>query len=377
MINPALNSLKRYLRLIAVCSVLFTGFYIKAFSQIHDYLHVPVNHPAFSMFLQEKKITITGVGDIMFGTAFPSKRLLPRHDNPLILLGALADTLSGSDITFGNLEGSFLNEGEPAKRCRDTTICYLFRMPERYSGALSVAGFDIMSIANNHFGDFGMPARKRTMELLDSLGIEYAGLIEKPYSIFTRGSLVYGFCAFAPNAGTVSIINIPQAESLVRYLADTCDIVIVSFHGGAEGAEYQHVTRKDELSFGENRGNVYNFSHRMIDAGADVVFGHGPHVTRAIEVYKGRFIGYSLGNFCTYGKFNLSGPNGIAPVIRLNVDPRGKFLSGRIIPVYQIYYGGVKIDPEKRVIKKIRELTEQDFPESIIDISENGEISYK
>lgn len=357
--------------------MLLAGIYINTFSQIRDYLHVPVNHPAFSMFLQEKNITITGVGDIMFGTAFPSKRLLPSHDNPLILLGDLADTLASSDITFGNLEGSFLNEGEPAKRCRDTTICYLFRMPEKYAGALSVAGFDILSIANNHFGDFGMPARRRTMQLLDSLGIEYAGLIEKPYSIFSRGSLVYGFCAFAPNAGTVSIINIPEAESLVRFLADTCDIVIVSFHGGAEGAEYQHVTRTDELSFGENRGNVYNFSHRMIDAGADVVFGHGPHVTRAIEVYKGRFIGYSLGNFCTYGKFNLSGPNGIAPVIKLNVDPRGKFLTGRIIPVYQIYYGGVKTDPEKRVIKKIRELTEQDFPESIIDISENGEISYK
>jgi hypothetical protein len=215
------------------------------------------------------------------------------------------------------------------------------------------------------------------MQLLDSLEIEYAGLIEKPYSIFSRGSLVYGFCTFAPNAGTVSIINIPEAESLVRFLADTCDIVIVSFHGGAEGAEYQHVTRTDELSFGENRGNVYNFSHRMIDAGADVVFGHGPYVTRAIEVYKGRFIGYSLGNFCTYGKFNLSGPNGIAPVIRLNVDPIGKFLSGKIIPVSQIYYAGVKIDTEKKVIKKIRELTEQDFPESLIDISENGEISYK
>ena len=313
----------------------------------------------------------------MFGTAFPSRRLLPPYDNPLELLGDLADTLAGSDITFGNLEGSFLNEGEPAKKCRDTTICYLFRMPERYSGALSVAGFDIMSIANNHFGDFGIPARRRTMRLLDSLGIEYVGLIEKPYSIFTRGSLVYGFCAFAPNAGTVSIINIPEAESLVRFLSDTCDIVIVSFHGGAEGAEYQHVTRKEELSFGESRGNVYNFSHRMIDAGADVVFGHGPHVTRAIEVYRERFIGYSLGNFCTYGKFNLSGPNGIAPLLKLNVDTHGKFLSGRIIPVFQLYYGGVKVDPEKRVIKKIRELTEQDFPESVIDISENGEISYK
>lgn len=378
MINPYSNSsLKRYLRFIAVYSFLITCFCFNAFSQVHDYLHVPVRHPSFSLFPGEKKITITGVGDIMFGTAYPSKRLLPQHDNPLILLGTLADTLAASDITFGNLEGSFLNEGEPSKRCRDTTICYVFRMPERYAGALSVAGFDIMSIANNHFGDFGYPARKRTMQLLDSLGIEYAGLIEKPYSIFTRGPFVYGFCAFAPNAGTVSIVNIPEAESIVKFLADTCDIVIVSFHGGAEGAEYQNVTRKEELSFGESRGNVYNFSHRMIDAGADVVFGHGPHVTRAIEVYKNRFIAYSLGNFCTYGKFNLSGPNGIAPVIKLNVDTRGKFLSGTIIPVYQIYYGGVKVDPDKRVIRKIRELTEQDFPESVIDLSENGEITYK
>jgi hypothetical protein len=82
----------------------------------------------------------------------------------------------------------------------------------------------------------------------------------------------------------------------------------------------------------------------MIDNGADVVFGHGPHVTRAIEVYKDRFISYSLGNFCTYGRFNLAGPNGIAPIVKLNVDITGKFVSGRIIPVYQPWPGGVKPD---------------------------------
>ena len=371
--------------------ILSVFFCVTAHSQISDTLIIPEKHPGDSVQLQdqakiqspdslplkEKKLVITGVGDIMFGSAFPSKRFLPRHDDPLVLLGDLADTLASSDITFGNLEGSFLNEGEPAKRCRDTTICYLFRMPERYAGALRIAGFDILSLANNHFGDFGLPSRKKTMNLLDSLGIEYAGLIEKPYSIFIRDSVVYGFCAFAPNAGTVSIVNIPEAEALVKFLSDTCDIVIVSFHGGAEGAEYQNVTRKEELSFGESRGNVYDFSHRMIDAGADVVFGHGPHVTRAVEVYRERFIGYSLGNFCTYGRFNLSGPNGIAPLLKLNVDTSGKFLSGRIIPVFQIYYGGVKVDPEKKVIRKIKELISQDFPESVIDISENGDINYK
>ena len=120
------------------------------------------------------------------GTSFPSVRFLPPHDNPFLLLESVADTLSLSDITFGNLEGSFLNEGEAAKKCKDTTLCYLFRMPERYVSALTATGFDILSLANNHFGDFGLPARNRTKEILDSVGIKYAGLIEHPWSIFRK-----------------------------------------------------------------------------------------------------------------------------------------------------------------------------------------------
>ena len=98
----------------------------------------------------------------MLGSSFPSSRFLPPHDNPFLLLESVADTLSSSDITFGNLEGSFLNNGEAVKKCKDTTICYLFRMPEKYVSALTASGFDILSLANNHFGDFGLPARKRT-----------------------------------------------------------------------------------------------------------------------------------------------------------------------------------------------------------------------
>ena len=138
-------------------------------------------------------------------------------------------------------------------------------------------------------------------------------------------------------------------------LADTCNIVIVYFHGGAEGADFQNVPKTHEMFHGEDRGDVYNFAHTMIDKGADVVFGTGPHVTRAIEVYKDRFISYSMGNFCTYGRFNLAGPNGIAPIMKINVDKSGKFLSGRIIPVFQSSPGGVRIDSSRRVISKIRD----------------------
>jgi hypothetical protein len=327
--------------------------------------------------LTKRTIVITGVGDIMLGTSFPSSRYLPGHDNPFLFLESVADTLSASDITFGNLEGSFLNSGEAAKKCRDTSICYLFRMPEKYVSALTATGFDILSLANNHFGDFGTAGRTRTMEILDSVGIFYGGLVEYPWSIFKKDSILFGFCACAPNAGTKDINDISEAGKIVKMLSDTCDIVIVSFHGGAEGADSQNVPKSIEMYYGESRGDVYKFAHTMIDNGADIIFGHGPHVTRAIEVYKDRFIGYSLGNFCTYGRFNLSGPNGIAPIVKLNVDTSGKFLSGRIIPVYQSWTGGVKIDASRRVISKIQELMAADFPDASISLTDKGEISYK
>ena len=359
-------------RLVVLLVILLS--LVNSYAQSPD--SISVTHDTTLVKVQ-KNIVITAVGDIMLGSSFPSTQFLPPHDNPYLLLESVADTLKASDITFGNLEGSFLNNGEAAKKCKDTTLCYLFRMPERYVSALTACGFNILSVANNHFGDFGLPARIRTKTILDSVGINYGGLLEHPWSIFKKDSVLYGFCAFAPNAGTVNINDLDTATAIVRKLSDTCDIVIVYFHGGAEGADFQNVPKINEIFHGEDRGNVYNFAHTMIDNGADVVLGSGPHVTRGIEVYKDRFISYSMGNFCTYGRFNLAGPNGIAPIVKINVDRKGKFLSGRIIPIYQPWPGGVRIDSERRVIYKIRDLDAQDFPDEVINISEDGKITYK
>ena len=341
------------------------------------YLHDSPDNLSADTLALSRRITVAGVGDIMLGTSFPSRRYLPPGNDPLKLIDSLIDSLVKPDITFGNLEGSFLNQGEAFKKCRDTNICYLFRMPEIYARTIDSAGFDILSLANNHFGDFGWQGASRTKELLDSLNIHYAGPAENPYVIFGKDSVKYGFCAFSNTAGSVSMGDTARAASIVRFLNENCDIVIVSFHGGAEGAEFQRVTRKDEIFYGENRGNVYDFSHLMVENGADIVFGHGPHVTRAVELYRERLICYSLGNFCTYGRFNITGPNGIAPVVNVTTDITGRFLSGRIIPVYQGQDGIVRIDNQKRVIKKIMELNALDFPESEIIVGEDGVISYK
>lgn len=319
-------------------------------------------------------VTVIGVGDIMMGTNYPEDKL-PSSDGGFLMRG-VESYLNDADITFGNLEGTLLNEGGTPKTCRDPKVCYVFRTPVRYVQNLTRAGFDIISLANNHAGDFGETGRMSTMKTLDTAGIKHAGQLAQKFVILEKDSVKYGMVAFAPNSGCVNLNDLEGARQLVAHLDSICEIVIVSFHGGAEGAQYQNVPRTIELFHGENRGDVYNFSHTLIDAGADIVFGHGPHVTRAIEVYKERFIAYSLGNFCTYRGISVNGINGLAPIIKLYVDRNGKFFKGRIIPTYQTYGTGVRPDPQNQVIKIIQELTKKDFPESQIQIAENGLITY-
>ncbi|MHA4893612.1 CapA family protein [Pedobacter sp. PWIIR3] len=315
----------------------------------------------FSRTKSTDTLSITAVGDIMLGSAYPSKSNLPK-DDAIHSFSSVIDHLKG-DIVFGNLEGCLLDTGKSTK-CKDTlsNSCFAFRMPERYAKIIKDAGFNVLSIANNHIGDFDNTGRKRTIQILDSLDIKFAGQQSHPYSIFEKDSIKYAFCAFAPNENTLQITDIAAATTLVSKLKTQADVVIVSFHGGAEGSKFEHVLKKDEIFYKENRGNVYQFAHAVIDAGADVVLGHGPHVTRAVEVYKNRFIAYSLGNFCTYGMFNLSGPNGIAPLLKLKIKPNGEFIDAFVVSVKQDKINRLTVDPTHAAFRKIKLLTGLDFP---------------
>lgn len=353
----------------------FLGLIAFAYSSLSAQSEIDtVAVPRDTVALLPDTVTIIGVGDIMMGTNYPENKLPP--DDGSHLMKAVDAYLRDADITFGNLEGTLLDDGGTPKKCRDPKVCYVFRTPVKYVQNLTKAGFDIVSLANNHAGDFGVTGRTSTMETLNAAGIAHAGQLTQKFVVVEKDSIKYGLVAFAPNSGCVDINDLDEARRLVSHLDSICDIVIVSFHGGAEGAEYQNVPRANEYFYGENRGDVYHFSHTLIDAGADIIFGHGPHVTRAIEVYKQRFIAYSLGNFCTYRGISVSGINGQAPIIRLQTDRDGKFLRGKIIPTYQTYGEGVRVDPQNQAIKKIQELTKKDFPESQIQIAENGFITY-
>lgn len=323
-------------------------------------------------------VIIIGVGDIMLGTSYPSRSYLPPGDNCYPLLEQADSLLKSADITMGNCEGSFLDEGAAHKKCRDPKKCYVFRMPEKYAHCLADAGFDFMSLANNHIRDFGHTGTSKTTNIFDTLGIHYAGLLNKKFDTIVKNNIIYGFCAFSPNNGTCRINDYDGAIKIVQHLDSICDIVIVSFHGGAEGAAHQHITKRTENFYGENRGNVYEFSHKMIDAGADLIFGNGPHVSRAIEIYKDRFIAYSLGNFCTYHRFNVTGPNGLAPLAEIKVSNKGEFISGKIHSFKQEGEGGALYDANQKAFNRIKSLTIADFPELVgkLVFTEDGSFHY-
>lgn len=315
-------------------------------------------------------IKIMAVGDIMMGSDFPNKSYLPPEGKEPF--SDVNDILTQADLLFGNLEGTLTDTGKNAKNCSDPSKCYSFRSPESYGKYLEAAGFDVMSIANNHIGDFGSTGIKNTTKTLEKHHIAYAGIFAQPSTIFEKDGVTYGFCAFAPNKDCVKIHNLTNAKKIVKELKEKVDIVIVSFHGGAEGTKHTHVTRKTERFYGEDRGNVYRFAHTLIDAGADIILGHGPHVSRAVEVYKNKFIAYSLGNFCTYSRFNLSGIKGYAPIAEIEINADGDFVKGKIHSAKQIDEIYPFMDEKKLALKEIKKLTEKDFPESRLLFNEDG-----
>ena len=328
----------------------------------------------------QQTVSIIGVGDIMMGTNYPESpagAYLPA-DNGRALFSDVTPFFKTADIVFGNLEGVLLDKGGTPKRCSDPSKCYVFRMPESYITNLTEAGFNLINIANNHTHDFGREGALNTYKVLTQAKIHTTGLESVcEYAIFEKDGITYGFCGFSPNSGVVNINNYAKVREIIPHLDSLCDIVIVSFHGGAEGPAHNRVTKQRETFLGENRGNVHEFAHLCIDLGADVVFGHGPHVPRAMELYKDRFIAYSLGNFCTPYRVNISGISGYAPVVKVVTDTKGQFISGELRSAVQRDRTGPKFDEQKACIKEIKRLTELDFPNGALEISLEGVLSRK
>jgi hypothetical protein len=329
----------------------------------------PVPPPAPDQ--SHKRITIAAVGDMMLGTDYPENHL--PDDDGVSFLVAVTPVLSSADITFGNLEGVLVDGGEPGKKCSNPNACYLFRSPSRYVEHYKNAGFDVMSLANNHARDFGEEGRLASMKSLAAAGMHHSGL-EGDFASMSVNGLEVAFLAYAVTRNSNLLLDYDLASSTVSEFAKSHDIVVVSFHGGAEGRDVTHLPFAEEEYFGEPRGDVVKFSRMMVDAGADLVLGHGPHVVRAMENYRDRLIAYSLGNFATYYGISVDGQKGIAPILMVTLDGKGNFVEGNIHSTIQLRPDGPSIDPDQRALKLIRDLSEADFGSPGIFFGEDGTI---
>lgn len=326
--------------------------------------------------LNGREIVVTAVGDVMLGTTFPDETggLLPPNDG-VDLLQQVTPILKRGDIVFGNLEGPLVDGEGMSLKCRGKAPghCYAFRVPTRYGALLKAAGFTVMGLANNHAMDFGQEGRDSSRQTLEAQGIAHTGEIGDIAHLTVKGEKV-AVIAFATYPGAYNLLDLDDALAAIRQARAVSDLVIVSFHGGGEGATHQHVQDGDEMFLGEDRGDLRRFTHAAIDAGAGLVLGSGPHVVRGMEIYQGKLIAYSLGNFATYGPFNLSAENGISLILEAHLAPDGSFIGGQVYPVKQEKPGGPKLDPSMAIVPILRTLSVEDFTSNAVVVGPRGEL---
>jgi hypothetical protein len=325
--------------------------------------------------INNREIVVTAVGDVMLGTTFPDDNgdMLSPNDGA-DLLAEVTPILKRGDVVFGNLEGPLVDSGESLK-CRGKKLgtCFAFRVPTRYGAHLKAAGFNVMGLANNHAMDFGLDGRASSRQVLESEGIAHTGELGDIARLTIRGEKI-DLIAFATYPGAYNFLDLDDALQTIRQARSEADLVIVSFHGGAEGATHQHVAEGDETFLGEDRGDLRRFTHAAIDAGAQLVIGSGPHVVRGMEIYQGKLIAYSLGNFATYGPFNLKDENGISLILEAHLAPDGTFLSGQVYPVKQEKPGGPKLDSAMNIVPILRSLSQADFGINAVSVGAHGEL---
>lgn len=281
---------------------------------------------------RDDTLTIIAVGDLLFDL---SPRTLIAKQGGAAPLAKVADLLKDADITIGNLEGPLSTKGTKVAGKPDNLI---FEAPPQAVESLTTAGVDIVVLANNHAMDYGAPAMQETLEVLARAGVAYAGggmnkadawkpaIVEREgkkvaFLSFTQRIPSY-FLPTATSAGVASGKDMRAVTAAIRAAKQQADYVIVSFHWGVEQAY-------------EVNSQQVRDGRASIDAGADMVLSHHPHVLQAVEFYKGKLIAYSLGNFIFPYK-TVEGRKSI--ILKASLGPHG-IADVTAVPVYLGDYG--------------------------------------
>jgi hypothetical protein len=317
-------------------------------------------------------ITFSATGDIIMGSA-PNK--LPA-DNGKGFFDSVRDGLK-SDLVMGNLEQPLTGDtgsskcGSPAR-----PNCFAFRSPPSYAEHLVDAGFQLLNTANNHSKDFGAQGYRNTVKALEGAGLEHTGAEGQITVVEVKGVKV-AVVGFSSYAGANNLNDLDAARAVIEEAAGQSDIVVVQVHMGAEGSDKGHVRPGNELFFGENRGDPIKFSKTVIDAGADAVVGHGPHVLRGMQFYKGKLIAYSLGNFAGGGKtLSSAGVLKYGGILHVSLTRDGEFAGGKFLSTYMDGTGKpIRDSGKERGLARLRELSADDFGDAAATIGEDGSIA--
>lgn len=249
-------------------------------------------------------------------------------------------------LVLGNLEGAITTHPTPRKRYVPGRS-YAFRFPPATAQLFKDANFHVMSVANNHAHDYGPVGFQDTARLLAQVGIDTTGL---PGTIAMRqvGGLKVAVVAMAHYAAFNNVLDLDRAAQVVAKAKAQADLVVVYYQLGAEGAAAAVLPQGPETFLGESRGDARAFAQRMVQAGAGVLIGHGPHVLRAAECIAGTPVLHSIGNFLSHGGLSVQGLPGITALPEFLFDASGKFKGVR---VHSVAFGPDKLpqfDPNGR-----------------------------
>ncbi|MCI4063151.1 CapA family protein [Micromonospora sp. R77] len=317
-----------------------------------------------------KTISLAATGDVIMGNA-PSR--LPSNGGKGFF--DEVEKALEADLVMGNLEEP-LTDDTGAGKCGPTPKnCYQFRAPPKWAAHLRDAGFDLLNQANNHGYDYGPQGYENTQSTLEAHGLKHTGAPGEITVVEVAGVKV-AVVGFSSYPWSNSLTDIQAAKKVITMATGMADVVVVQVHMGAEGADRTRVKPGTEMFFGENRGDPIRFSHAVIDAGADLVVGHGPHVLRGMEVYQGRLIAYSLGNFSGGGKsLQSTGRLGWGGVLKVSLKPDGSFVEGTFTSTAMNGVGRPAIDPAGKGLGLVRQVSAADFPQTGAQFDDAGRIT--
>ena len=324
--------------------------------------------PAAAPTTPAPTVTIGWSGDMVPASV---SRGLPA--DPGRLLRDVTPLTSTPDLMIGNLEGTLTDSAASTKCEPDEEDCVAFRAPPAYARLFADAGYDVLSLANNHSRDHGPAGLAQTRQVVAAAGMAVTGGPADVAVRTVRGVRV-AVVGFSPYGWTGPLNDPAGVRALVAAAAARADVVVAVFHGGAEGSGALHVPRGRETAFGEDRGDLRAFARTAVAAGADAVLGAGPHVVRGAEIVDGVPVAYSVGNLVGYRTLSTAGVLGTTAILHLTFRADGSWTGGRLHPTRHVSPGYAERDPAREAIPLIARLSREDFGPTAMTVTPAGRL---